>query len=228
MSLLCVDEAHCLSQWSHNFRASYMRLRGMLEVIRPESVLALTATAGPQVIDDVCRTLGIPEGRAPDFEDVSLSESDNARRGAEGDGVRILSAERSNIDPAVLVLDSEGDRRAVLFKMLKRPAKGREGSERDKGLADVSFGAGCLAEGSVIVYVWTKRQAEALCDLLMGADVEGGVVYYHGGMSQAERFSSQSRFMRGRARVVVATVAFGLGIDKGDVRGVVHCCLPKR
>ena len=57
---------------------SYMRLRGMLEVIRPESVLALTATAGPQVIDDVCRTLGIPEGRAPDFEDVSLSESDNA------------------------------------------------------------------------------------------------------------------------------------------------------
>ena len=78
------------------------------------------------------------------------------------------------------------------------------------------------------MYVWTKRQAEALCDLLRGADVEGGVVYYHGGMSQAERFSSQSRFMRGRARVVVATVAFGLGIDKGDVRGVVHCCLPKR
>ena len=109
----------------------------MLDVIQPESVLALTATAGPQVIDDICRTLGIPEGRAPDFTDVSLSESDNARRGSEGDGVRVLSAERNNIDPAVLVLDSEGDRRAVLFKLLKKPAKGREGSERDKGLSDV-------------------------------------------------------------------------------------------
>ena len=227
VSLLCVDEAHCLSQWSHNFRASYMRLRGMLDLVKPESVLALTATAGPQVIDDICSTLGIPPGRAPDFADSSLSESDNTRRGEVGDGVRVLSAERHNIDPAVLVLESEEDRRAVLYKMLKKPPKGREGSERDKALRAASFEPGCLAEGSVIVYVWTKRQAEALVDLLRGAGVEGGVVYYHGGMGQSERFSSQTRFMRGRARVVVATVAFGLGIDKGDVRGVVHCCLPK-
>ncbi|GMH66345.1 hypothetical protein TL16_g04408, partial [Triparma laevis f. inornata] len=183
VSLLCVDEAHCLSQWSHNFRASYMRLRGVLDLIEPESVLALTATAGQEVINDVCRTLGIPEKKTPDFEDLSLKEKDNKFFGEPTMGVRVLSA--------------------------------------------VDFAPGCLSEGSVIVYVWTKRQAEALCDLLRGAEVQGNVVFYHGGMSASDRFSAQSRFMRGKARVIVATVAFGLGIDKGDVAGVVHCCLPK-
>ncbi|GMH82374.1 hypothetical protein TrST_g12566 [Triparma strigata] len=227
VSLLCVDEAHCLSQWSHNFRASYMRLRGVLELIEPESVLALTATAGTEVINDVCRTLGIPEGRTPNFEDVSLKEKDNKFMGDQSMGVRVLSAERDNIDPAVLVVDSEEARRAVLFKMLRPKSKARAGSKLEEELNKVDFAPGCLSEGSVIVYVWTKRQAEALCDLLRGAEVQGNIVYYHGGMSASERFSAQSRFMRGKARVIVATVAFGLGIDKGDVAGVVHCCLPK-
>ncbi|GMH53067.1 hypothetical protein TrLO_g6622 [Triparma laevis f. longispina] len=227
VSLLCVDEAHCLSQWSHNFRASYMRLRGVLDLIEPESVLALTATAGQEVINDVCRTLGIPEKKTPDFEDLSLKEKDNKFFGEPTMGVRVLSAERNNIDPAVLVVDSEEARRAVLFKMLKVKNKKKEGSKMEEELTKVDFAPGCLSEGSVIVYVWTKRQAEALCDLLRGAEVQGNVVFYHGGMSASDRFSAQSRFMRGKARVIVATVAFGLGIDKGDVAGVVHCCLPK-
>ena len=70
-----------------------MRLRGVLELIEPESVLALTATAGTEVINDVCRTLGIPEGRTPNFEDVSLKEKDNKFMGDQSMGVRYVRSE---------------------------------------------------------------------------------------------------------------------------------------
>lgn len=78
VSLLCIDEAHCVSQWAHNFRPSYLRLKSMVDMIRPESVLAMTATAGPTVIKDICSTLGI--------------ESE------ESEGTRVLSCNRDNID----------------------------------------------------------------------------------------------------------------------------------
>ena len=227
VSVLCVDEAHCLSQWSHNFRASYMRLRGILNLLKPNAVLALTATAGKEVIDDVCGTLGIPRGRVGEFEDCSLGEVDNPERGVPGKGVRVLSAERGNIDAAVMVVDGEEGRRTVVINMLKPGRKEREGRGGDKDLRRLGFERGCMAEGSTVVYVWTKRQAEAMCDLIKGSGVDGGVTYYHGGMSASDRSSSQNRFMKGKCRVIVATVAFGLGIDKGDVRGVIHACLPK-
>ncbi|GMH69678.1 hypothetical protein TrRE_jg209, partial [Triparma retinervis] len=226
VSLLCVDEAHCLSQWSHNFRASYMRLRGILGTLKPGAVLALTATAGDEVIDDVCETLGIPKGRVGEFEDASLEEKDNPDRGDQGKGVRILSAERGNIDVAAVVVDGEDGRRNVVINMLK-PRRKEDALRKEGDLEKLGFGRGTMATGSTIVYVWTKRQAEALCDLLKGSGVEGGVTYYHGGMTASDRSASQARFMKGKCRVIVATVAFGLGIDKGDVRGVVHACLPR-
>ena len=98
VSLFCVDEAHCLSQWAHNFRPSYLRLRSMMELIEPQSVLAITATAGPRVITDICRTLQIEHG----------SSSDGTNR----EGVRISKTDRDNIDVSCHLLDTQEERLA--------------------------------------------------------------------------------------------------------------------
>lgn len=95
VSLLCVDEAHCLSQWAHNFRPSYLRLKSMIEMIQPSSVLAITATAGPQVVTDICQTLGIGASH-------SGVESDDA--------VRISDTDRDNIDVACAILSTQTER----------------------------------------------------------------------------------------------------------------------
>ena len=104
VSLLCLDEAHCLSQWGHNFRPSYLRIRSLLPLLEPKSILALTATAGPMVIKDICHTLDIP--------------TSNAGRDATNDGVRVLDCKRDNIDVATLVLDSEDNRRSLVSQRL--------------------------------------------------------------------------------------------------------------
>lgn len=92
VSLLCVDEAHCLSQWGHNFRPSYLRVKSLLPLIEPKSVLALTATAGPMVVRDICHTLGIP--------DVG--------------GVKVLNCNRDNIEVFSLVLQSNDERQYLV------------------------------------------------------------------------------------------------------------------
>ena len=99
VSLLCLDEAHCLSQWGHNFRPSYLRIRSLVPMLEPKSILALTATAGPMVIKDICHTLGIPM---------------SSRGGIDNDGVRVLDCKRDNIDVATLIMDSEDSRRSLV------------------------------------------------------------------------------------------------------------------
>lgn len=95
VSLLCVDEAHCLSQWAHNFRPSYLRLSSMMQMIQPKSVLAITATAGPRVVNDISRSLHIErEGRPK--EDAT--------------GVRVMKTDRDNIDVKCLLMKSQGER----------------------------------------------------------------------------------------------------------------------
>ena len=94
VSLLCVDEAHCLSQWAHNFRPSYLRLTSMLKMIQPKGVLAITATAGPRVVNDISRSLQIQN----DSEDESR------------DGVRVMKTDRDNIDVKCLIMESQGER----------------------------------------------------------------------------------------------------------------------
>ncbi len=84
---------------------------------------------------------------------------------------------------------------------------------------------GCLSTGSVIVYTWRQYDAEAVAEHIQAADVKGGVVVYHGGMDATSRAKAQSKFMRGKARICVATIAFGLGINKADVTGIVHLYL---
>jgi len=220
VSLLCLDEAHCLSQWGHNFRPSYLRIRSLLPLLEPKSILALTATAGPMVIKDICHTLDIPTSNVGRDEDEA------------NDGVRVLDCKRDNIDVATLVLDSEDNRRSLLYKLLKDNKKNVPVEDRHelqssmKSASRSSIQPGCLSSGSVIVYVWRKRDAETVTEQLIGAGIQGGVVCYHGGMGAGERAKAQGKFMRGKARVCVATVAFGLGINKADVKGVIHLCLP--
>jgi ATP-dependent DNA helicase Q4 len=244
VSLLCVDEAHCMSQWAHNFRPSYMRLATTLEIIQPKSVLAMTATAGPRVVDDICRTLNI----TPPSEGVYSSPA-----------VQIMPSDRDNINVQSIFLSSQEERLSKvrffagsicflisIFLLLDHsqlidilsPVLGSE--QRKSPLH------GELANGSVIVYVWRQRDAEAVAESIATAGVEGGVVFYHGGMSSDARSRSQSKvspsdfadedlfgfltlidmkFMRGKVRICVATIAFGLGINKADVAGVIHMYL---
>jgi superfamily II DNA helicase RecQ len=102
VSLLCVDEAHCMSQWAHNFRPSYLRLRSIVDIIEPQSVLAITATAGPRVIDDICRSLRI--AKSNDECSALPDESINTC------GVRVSKTNRDNIDVKCLFLDSQEER----------------------------------------------------------------------------------------------------------------------
>jgi len=221
VSLLCVDEAHCLSQWGHNFRPSYLRVRSLMSLIQPKSVLALTATAGPMVVRDICNTLCIPhdDGQCAINDEIpsSLDSSNN------GVGVKVLNCNRDNIDVFSLVLQQDDERRYLLHKLLKE--KKSDDSER-KQPKKLPIEEGCLSKGSVIVYVWRQKDTEIVAEQMNGAGVLGGVVCYHGGMNANDRSKAQSKFLRGKARICVATVAFGLGINKADIEGVIHLCLP--
>ena len=114
-----------------------------------------------------------------------------------------------------------------LLRLLRQP-RGNDGDvtilNNDQVQDDITDGA--LANGSVIVYVWRQKDAEIITEQLVGMNLPGGVVCYHGGMDAKSRSKAQGKFMRGKARVCVATVAFGLGINKSDVRGIIHLCLP--
>jgi ATP-dependent DNA helicase Q4 len=111
--------------------------------------------------------------------------------------------------------------RLVLVQKLLSKSTARCDLGKDSPVCD-----GCLANGNVIVYVWRQRDAEVVAETLVAAGVEGGVVVYHGGMDSAARTKAQSSFLRGKARVCVATVAFGLGVNKIDIDAVVHMNLP--
>jgi superfamily II DNA helicase RecQ len=103
VSLLCIDEAHCLSQWAHNFRPSYLRLRSVIDIIQPKSVLALTATAGPKVVRDLCVSLDIQKPASAYNKMISDSDIENV-------GVRISKTDRDNIDVQCFLVDHEEDR----------------------------------------------------------------------------------------------------------------------
>ena len=116
VSLLCVDEAHCLSSWGHNFRPSYLRLRSLLPMIRHKSVLALTATAGVKVIQDICLTLDIPFSETFRHNEAN-SESNTKHSQGEwksNSGIKLLSANRNNINVAACFVDNEDSRRSMV------------------------------------------------------------------------------------------------------------------
>jgi ATP-dependent DNA helicase Q4 len=180
ISFVCVDEAHCVSEWSHNFRPAYMRLHSVLfEVLHVTCVLALTATATRTCAESVCASLGID----PD------------------DGVIRCCVTRSNLQ---LSVSEDAERELTLVALLR--------SARYVGLK------------SIIVYVARQKQADQVAVMLQSQLLDAAS--YHAGKPPAERAEVQARFMSGKLRIVVATIAFGMGLDKRDVRAVIHLFMP--
>ena len=176
LSLVAIDEAHCISQWGHDFRPDYRMIGQYLPSLRPAPVIALTATATPLVQDDIAQQLGLE--RPARF---------------------IRGFRRANI--AIEVVEAAPFQRTALVR-------------------DVLAGEG---RRPAIVYTPTRKQAEAVAAALA---VDAPAEAYHAGLDGERRQRVQEAFQRGEVEVVVATIAFGMGIDKADVRTVIHTALP--
>jgi DNA topoisomerase III len=175
-SLIAIDEAHCISQWGHDFRPDYRMLGQYLPSLRPAPVLALTATATPLVQKDIAAQLGL----------TTVKQFIHGFR-RENIGIEIVEALRSQ---------RPGLARAILLEPSNRPA---------------------------IVYTPTRKLAESLAS---GWNSEFRVAGYHAGLDAQRRRRVQEEFMAGKLDVMVATTAFGMGIDKPDVRTVIHTAFP--
>ena len=178
-SLLAVDEAHCVSQWGHDFRPDYRFIKDFRMAIGSPPLLALTATATRRVQEDIVTHLGI--------------------RDAER---YIAGVDRPNLWLGLERCASVAEKRGKIAALAAR------------------------AGGSAIVYVSSRRDAEELAALLED-ELGEPVAAYHGGLPPEERTAVQNRFMAGLLRVVTATNAFGMGIDKADIRAVIHAGVPE-
>lgn len=197
IALACVDEAHCVSEWSHNFRPDYLRLHEFLVgALGARRLLALTATATRPTIKSVCDILHLSTVVRSDrsFTVQALLEESAQPR-----------VQRKNLTMDVRRVADEDMQVRELIRTLR------------------------LEEHStvpVIVYVWKRVTADQIAKQLR-SHVKGGVRAYHGSMVPDARRAVQDAFMSGTVRIIVATVAFGMGLDKANIRLVVHFGLPK-
>jgi ATP-dependent DNA helicase RecQ len=178
VSLLVVDEAHCISEWGHNFRPDYLKIPLYQKEFRIKKVLLLTATATPKVIGDMCKKF-------------------------------IVSREN---------VVQTGFYRKNLFLRIRPVAEEKKDALLRKVLVE-------KPDGPTIVYVTLQKTANRISQMLKenGLDAEA----YHAGMKNEHREAVQNRFMAGKVATVVATIAFGMGIDKENIRKVIHYDLPK-
>ena len=177
ISFYAVDEAHCISEWGHDFRPEYRRIRPIINEICPRPVIALTATATPKVQHDIQKNLGMAE--------ATVFKS---------------SFNRSNLYYEIRPKTANVDRDIIRY------IKANEGK-------------------SGIIYCLSRKKVEELAELLKVNNISA--LPYHAGMDSATRSANQDAFLLEQVDVIVATIAFGMGIDKPDVRYVVHYDMPK-
>lgn len=178
IALFAIDEAHCISEWGHNFRPDYLKLAERAKELAVPRVLALTATATPAVVADICAAFDIPEGDAT-----------------------VTGFYRPNLSIQLKAMTGEARDGALLAALRQRPP------------------------GPTIVYVTLQKTAERLADTLRKAGLPAAA--YHAGMESEARGRVQDEWMASDRGIVVATIAFGMGIDKANVRAVIHYNLPK-
>lgn len=174
VSMITVDESHCISQWGYDFRPAYLKIAEIRELLPGVPVLALTATATPEVVKDIQARLNFHEGN-----------------------VFRMSFERKNLAYIVRKTDNKT---SELLHILRR------------------------IPGSAIIYARNRRRTKEITELLVNEDITAD--FYHAGLDNAVKDLRQKRWQNGEVRVMVATNAFGMGIDKPDVRIVLHLDLP--
>ena len=177
VSLLAVDEAHCISEWGHDFRPSYLRVRQMRHRLGKPVTIALTATATPEVRKDIVRQLALAHPE-----------------------VIVTGFDRANLRYHVVRTRTEGDKDGALVRALQQ------------------------YPGQAIIYAATRRAVERIAVMLQHAHIRA--LAYHAGLDDDHRHSVQDAFMREEVRAIVATNAFGMGIDKPNIRLVVHHAMP--
>ncbi|MDP8951130.1 MAG: RecQ family zinc-binding domain-containing protein, partial [Actinomycetota bacterium] len=196
-SLLVADEAHCISEWGHDFRPDYLRLGAAAEALGRPTILALTATASPPVRAEIVERLGRPTVLAlTATASPRVREDIIARLGLRNPKVVVWGFDRPNIWLGVQRFkDEEAKKRALLDRV----------GEADK---------------PGIVYTATRKGTEEIAEGLLKCGLKA--VAYHGGMKAGERERVQEAFLGEEAEVIVATIAFGMGVDKANVRFVFH------
>jgi ATP-dependent DNA helicase RecQ len=173
IDFVVIDEAHCISQWGHDFRPAFLQMREAIRELKNPPILALTATATPEVIEDIKKQLERP------------------RMHVVNGGIF-----RPNLEFEVVHTTSDSEKKQKLKALLDE------------------------IEGSKIIYCATVKAVEEVTEILRGADFE--VESYHGKLSAKTRHETQDRFMAGEIETIVATNAFGMGVDKPDIRAVFH------
>ncbi|MBO5548137.1 MAG: RecQ family ATP-dependent DNA helicase [Prevotella sp.] len=182
ISFLTVDEAHCISQWGYDFRPSYLEIANIRTLLPEIPILALTATATPQVVDDIC-------------EKLTLHATQNAPHSTFN--VFRMSFERANL---TYLVRHVADKEQELIHILSHTT------------------------GAAIVYVRSRRRSKELATALVKAGLEA--TFYHAGLESDDKDQRQQAWTADRTRIIVATNAFGMGIDKPDVRLVIHYDCP--
>lgn len=173
-SYIFVDEAHCISEWGHNFRPSYRKIKEFIEFVQIKNISAFTATATPEVVRDIALQLGMKNAK-----------------------IFVKGFERENLSINILHTKNKADKSIELLKTFGTPA---------------------------IIYTSTRKSAEELSEHLLLNKIENA--YYHAGLNNIQRKKIQENFISGKNNIIVATNAFGMGIDKKDIRLVIHYNIP--